>query len=406
MGKARVIIIGTDPGAERYVSFALRHPRMLGIAGIASADTKRRDYIAAKCSIPSHCRFSSWEEILERPCFADAAVIAAGSGAGDPAVAALECGYRLRIEHPEALDEAHCRSILHLSGKKGIHISAFNPLFADQAVSRALDIIGGGELGDVSTASYEEHISLRTLSFIVREGVNAADCRVAEACRGFSLLSRFIGSEPASVSSFEGESASDTANAPYSRAERCGICPSRDRCRFDSERLHIRRRLSQFDGDITYSSHESDSRRSELRRKIKRGALGRCIFDAEQRIHDCLSHVAFRDSRTARFQRITGLDHDGRLVRISAAEGSVEIIPGAAIIIRRRHEAEKIIQSVPSFALQRKLTDDDTGRFADSIAGTVPLCTPEEALRGRLLSLAAERSRRERGPALLPIQGD
>ena len=284
-------------------------------------------------------------------------------------------------------------------------MSAFNPLLADQAVSRAASLIGGGELGDVSTASYEEYISLGTLSYIVRAGGREAAGRAAATCRGFGLLSLFIGAVPSSVSSFEGESAADTANAPDLRAERCSICPSRERCRFDSEKLHRRQRRTPF-GETGNEQHVRKSRLGELRRNVKHGPLGRCIFDADAQLRDLLVRVSFSDSRTAQLRRLTGLDHDGRLVRIEGTRGSAEIIPGAALVIRPANSSEKIIHSDPSFALQRTLADEDTGRFADSLAGTVPLCTPEEALRGRLLALAAERSQRERRAALLPAQGE
>lgn len=405
LGKARVIIIGTDPGAERYASFALRNPHRLSIAGIASSDTKRRDFIAAKCSIPSHCRFSSWEEILERPCFADGAIVASDAGAGAAALASLECGYRLRIERPEALSGEDCTAILGQSSKNEIHVSAFNPLLVDQSVSRAAALIRGGELGTVTTVSYEDYVSLRTLSYIVREGGREADRRTAESCRGFSLMSSFMGSNPASVSSFEGESAADRLNAPNRRAERCSICPSRERCRFNAERLHVRQRISPFRA-VKKETAPPEYLPAGILRNVKRGPLGRCIFDSDVKLRDVLTRISFSDSRSAQLRRLTGLDHDGCLVRIECSGGSAEIFPGAALIVRKKHSAEKIFHSDPSFALQRTLTDEDTGRFADSLAGTIPLCTPEEALRGRLIALAAERSQREKNTALLQIRSE
>lgn len=201
MEKARVIIIGTGRSADSYVSFAIRHPELLCISGIASADRERRDFLAGKCSVPRHCRFDSWTDILERPCFADGAVIADPGETGDASLASLERGYHLRLEHPEAVGEKHCLEIVGSSGRKGLCISSSNPFLLVPSIREVLLRLSRGEFGDARSALHETHISPRTLSLLARSSQGAGD-PAAPLCHEYDLLCRVMRGRPSSISLF------------------------------------------------------------------------------------------------------------------------------------------------------------------------------------------------------------
>ena len=109
MKKIKIILIGAGDRGTTYAELGAQNCPEFELVGVADPDPERRDYIRRMFALPADSCFACWEEILDRPKFADAAIIATQDRLHfAPAMRAIELGYQLLLEKPVAPTPAEC----------------------------------------------------------------------------------------------------------------------------------------------------------------------------------------------------------------------------------------------------------------------------------------------------------
>ena len=101
MKRVRVILIGAGNRGTVYTDIMKHMPEQYQVVGVADALEEHRMYIREKHGFSVNSCFSSWQDILDVPKFADVAIISTQDSLHyDPAMKALEVGYDLLLEKP------------------------------------------------------------------------------------------------------------------------------------------------------------------------------------------------------------------------------------------------------------------------------------------------------------------
>ncbi|RLD11141.1 MAG: hypothetical protein DRI44_04325 [Chlamydiae bacterium] len=113
MRKIKIIVVGAGDRGNTYASRVLKHSEKAEIAGVAEPREKWRERLARNHNIPSPNIAEDWRELVSKPKFADAVIIATqDSQHKEPAIAFAKQGYHILLEKPMAPDEESCRQIV------------------------------------------------------------------------------------------------------------------------------------------------------------------------------------------------------------------------------------------------------------------------------------------------------
>ena len=103
MKKVKLLLVGAGGRGRGYVSYALAHPELVEIAGVAEPREHYRNEVAEKYKIPSKNVYTDWKDLAKREKFADAIIIATQDAMhAKPAIAFLKKGYHMLLEKPMA----------------------------------------------------------------------------------------------------------------------------------------------------------------------------------------------------------------------------------------------------------------------------------------------------------------
>ena len=103
MKQFSVILIGAGARGNTYTKQMSSMPEKFKIVGVAEPIDARRDHIKELYDIKEENCFTDWKDILERPKFADIAIIATMDEMHyEPAMKAIELGYDILLEKPAA----------------------------------------------------------------------------------------------------------------------------------------------------------------------------------------------------------------------------------------------------------------------------------------------------------------
>ena len=94
MKKYTVAIIGAGSRGLRYAEHMKQYPEKFQVIAVAEPAQHRRDYMKKLWDIPEENCYASWEELLNRPKFADVVIVATMDNMHfEPAMKAIELGY-------------------------------------------------------------------------------------------------------------------------------------------------------------------------------------------------------------------------------------------------------------------------------------------------------------------------
>lgn len=103
MKQLSVILIGAGGRGSAYLHYMSEQPEKFKIVGVAEPVDSRRNYIKKRHGCAEELCYTTWEEILNVPKFADIAIISTMDRMHyEPAMKALELDYDLLLEKPIA----------------------------------------------------------------------------------------------------------------------------------------------------------------------------------------------------------------------------------------------------------------------------------------------------------------
>ncbi|MFX1477135.1 MAG: Gfo/Idh/MocA family protein [Promethearchaeota archaeon] len=233
-------------GMTTYGEYSLIHPDKLKIIAIAEPIKFRRENFAKLHGIPADNCYESWEQLLEKPKFADICIISTQDQMHiEPTLMALEKNYDILLEKPMAHTLEGCAKIVKKAEETGrilgiAHVLRYTGFF--YTIHR---VIQTGELGEIINISHRENVSWYHMahSFVRGNWGNTKQSSpmiLAKCCHDLDLLFWLVGSYPKSISSFGSLKHFRKENSPVNAPEFCiEGCPIEDTCLYYAPRIYV-----------------------------------------------------------------------------------------------------------------------------------------------------------------------
>jgi predicted dehydrogenase len=322
------ITLGAGSRGNVYGNYAAAFPNELNIIGVAEPIEIRNDRYTAKHKIPEQNRYQTWEDVFERPKFADAIIITTPDNLHyGPCMKALEMGYDVLLEKPIAPTEKECRDILALAKKTGrivavCHVLRYAPYFI-----KLKAMIDSGVIGDLISIQHMEpiqHIHM-SHSYVRGNWHNSKETTpiiLAKSCHDLDILRWMIGKECKSISAFGNLKWFTAANAPKGSTNRCA-----DGCAVESSCPYSALKIYHRDRDYTYvfDFPEDKATHSDfILEQLRTTNYGRCVYkmDNDQPDH-YVTAMEFEDGITASFSMEAFTSYHGRRTRIMGSLGDI-----------------------------------------------------------------------------------
>ena len=436
------VLIGAGArGKDAYGTWIAAHRDRARLVALAEPSEARREACAAEHRIEPGSRFSSWEELLDRPRLADACIVATQDRDHTaPALAAMAKGYQVLLEKPMAPTEEECRLMAEAAREAGVelrvcHVLRYTPFFS--AIKRCLD---SGAIGEVAAIQLSENVGYWHFahSFVRGSWRRARDSNpliLAKSCHDMDILSWLAGSPARSVQSSGSLSFYRPEKAPPGAPERClAGCPRSGDCPWEATRLYlhgtpmlqsyrdspvaalrllarvataplIRGRLDWREWPASVIS-EDPSPKARLE-ALRTGPYGRCVFRCDNDVVDRQSvGLSFENGVEASFCLHGFSFEEARRIRVDGSKGSLEGrfgLSGSLLVLHEHRSGRR----------RTLLRRADLGGHGGGDAGLMeaffasieakkagrspaePLTSAEASLASHRICFAAERSRLE-----------
>ena len=320
------VIVGHGSRGSLYGSFALAMPDEWRIVGVAEPIAYRREKCAADHEIPAANIFTTWEHVLERPRFADVAVITTQDRMHfAPAMAALEQGYDLLLEKPIAPSWEECRAIYRKAREKGAivaicHVLRYAPYFVEMR-----EIVASGTIGEVVSVQHMEpvqhlHMSHSYVRGPWRRKDESTPIILAKSCHDLDLLCWWTGLRCERVSAFGSLTKFRAANAPASAPPYClDGCPAEATCPYHAGNVYVHRK--QWG---TYHIVTPDRSDAGILAELRRGQFGRCVYRCDNDVPDhMVTNLELAGGVTAAFSLEACTSYGGRRTRVMGTLGDI-----------------------------------------------------------------------------------
>ena len=401
MSALEMVMIGAGGrGYLAYGPYALAHPDEVRFTAVVEPDDSRRQRFAAAHNIPLERQLRSWQDLVERPQLAAAALNATMDRMHYPStLALLGAGYDVLLEKPMATSAAECVELVNTATQRGrvlqiCHVLRYAPFFRT-----VYDVVTSGRLGDIVSFQWSENLVYWHFAHsFVRGKWNNSDTSgpmiLTKCCHDLDLLIWMLG-RPRSVLS--------SGSLTHFRRERVGPeiperctdgCPIEAECAYFAPRLYIENNPGKWARDPVSLDHSPEA----LRRGLESGPYGRCVYRADNNVVDHqVVQLAFDNGLSATLT-MQGASHvEGRTLRIDGMR---------ATLLGNESRNELVLQdhfSLSSETLHPEGVEGghgggDAGVLHDFVRGLqsgerTVLTSAADSLASHLLAFAAEEAR-------------
>ena len=221
------ITLGAGNRGNVYGNYGIEFSKELDIIGVAEPISIRKERYAKKHNILEENRFDTWEDVFNRPKFADAVIITTPDNLHyGPCMKALELGYDVLLEKPIAPTEKECLDILNLANKTGrivavCHVLRYAPYFI-----KLREMIQSGAIGKLISIQHLEpieHIHM-SHSYVRGNWHNSKETTpiiLAKSCHDLDILRWLIDKPCKSIAAFGSLKWFKKENAPEGSTNRC-----------------------------------------------------------------------------------------------------------------------------------------------------------------------------------------
>lgn len=328
MKQLKVIVLGAGQRGQIYTNVMAKMPEQFQVVGVAEPVRMNRDYIREKHDIaPENC-FESWEQILDKPKFADVAII----GTQDkmhyaPAMKALELGYDLLLEKPVAPTAKECMEIWQQAEKYGRKIMVCHVLRYTSFYSKVKELLDADVIGKVVTMTHTEGVGNlhQSHSFVRGHWGNeekSAPMLLAKSCHDLDLMQWLMGRNCRKIQSFGSLEYFCRENAPADAPEYCiEGCPHADTCYYNAVKLYYDdKKNGWFRGAATGMVHPTDE---DVLQVLKTTQYGKCVFKCDNDVVDHqVVNMEFEDGCTVSFT-MSAFNRGGRKSNLMGTKGEM-----------------------------------------------------------------------------------
>lgn len=328
MQKNKVIVLGGGQRGQIYTNVMAKMPEKFEVVGVAEPVRANREYIADKHDIAPENRFDDWKEILDKPKFADIAIIATQDKMHyAPAMRALELGYDLLLEKPVAPTARECMDIWRQAEKYGRRVMVCHVLRYTSFYSTVKKLLDDGVIGEVVTMTHTEGVGNlhQSHSFVRGHWGNeeeSACMLLAKSCHDLDLMQWLMDGECKSIQSFGSLRYFRAENAPAGAPERCmDGCPHADSCYYNAVKLYYDdKKNGWFRGAATGLVSPADE---DVLQALKTTQYGKCVFRCDNDVVDHqVVNMELEDGRTVAFT-MSAFNRGGRKSNLMGTKGEM-----------------------------------------------------------------------------------
>jgi len=358
---------------------------------------------------------ATWEELLARPKFADAVIIATPDHLHyTPCMKALELGYDILLEKPIAQTEKQCRDLVAYARKTGkivglTHVLRYSPYFL-----MLKELVDSKKIGDLVSIQHFEpvdhvHMSHSYVRGSWRDSKASTPLVLAKSSHDLDILHWIIGKLCKKVVAFGDLSHFNASNAPKGAPERCTDgCPMEATCPFSALKIYYRDRTWLYVFDLPEKPEEQGP---VILENLKSGNYGKCVYHCNNNQPDHYTMLMeFEGGVTVNFSIEAFTSYSGRRTRIMGTRG--DIVGDMEQFVHTDFVTGKSV-TYDSHAIDSLNYEGvghgggDTGMIRDWIEAVRKqdaslMSTPlNDSLESHLIAFAAERSREQDGVVYL-----
>ena len=323
------ITFGAGARGNVYGDYAIEYPEQLDIVGVAEPNPLRRERYARKHDIDAANCFIQWEEVLRRPKFADAIIIATPDQLHyEPCMRALQLGYDILLEKPISPSEQECRNILELTRKTGrivavCHVLRYAPYFV-----KLREIMQSGAIGEIISLQHLEPIEHTHMAHSYvrgnwRKSGETTPIVLAKSCHDFDILKWMLGKPSKTIQAFGNLTWFKKEHAPKGSKPRCiDGCAVEATCPYSALKIYHRKRQRTYVFDLPEQKRKQGEAILEY---LKTSDYGRCVYrmDNDQCDH-YTTNILFDGDITATFNMEAFTPWGGRRTRVMGSTGFIE----------------------------------------------------------------------------------
>ena len=413
MKQYKVIIIGAGGRGINYAQKMQLMPEKYTVVGVADILEERRNDIKKMWNLSEENCFESWEDILNRPKFADIAVIATMDHLHyEPAMKAIELGYNLLLEKPVAQTAKECMDIALAAKKHNVQVLVCHVLRYTPFYSKIKKLLLDGIIGNIMSLIAVEGVGHIHYSHSYARGdwhkeAEASPMLLAKCCHDLDIIQWLIGKPCKKVSSFGELTHFKPENAPEGAPKRCidEGCPAADTCPYHYKKIYL-------EEDSAYWWRNTVARGfakgymatdEEVLTGLKNTNFGSCIYHAGNDVVDHqVVNMEFEGGTTASLN-MNAFNEGGRYIRIFGTKGELYAnASDAEITIFSFDTLEKI--HIPVTQIGESIMDGHGGgdqgiiiEMYDYFSGSYTgYCAAdiETSVQNHMIGFAAEKARR------------
>ncbi len=412
MKRVRLYIIGAGNRGTTFAHYALEHPTLARITGVAEPRTHYRQHLAHQHAIPETHVASAWTDLLQVPREADAVVIATPDRfhAGI-AVAFAEAGYAILLEKPMATTLADCARIVASIQKHRVIFGVCHVYRYVAYTQRVKAIINAGTLGRIVNIQHYEPVGYwhQAHSFVRgnwHSEKESAFMLMTKSCHDIDWLQYLMGVPCEAVSSFGSLLHFRPEARPEGATDRCLDCAVESRCPYSAKKIYLDAVAQGADG-WPYDVLTPDVTVSGITKALREGPYGRCVYVCDNDVVDHqVVNLRYAGGATASFTMTAFNRAGGRKSRIHGTLGDLYVdVKRDDTLIRHfdfltdETHIEHVTDHVDTVLAGHHCGDYRTmERFIQAVATqnqNLLLTGPEETLASHRTVFAAEQARVE-----------
>jgi predicted dehydrogenase len=329
----KVIVIGAGSRGDAYASKMKLMPDKFEVVGVADPVKERRENIRKMYNLSSDVCYSDWSAILNRPKFADIAIIATMDDMHyHTALKAIELGYDLLLEKPVAQRVEECIDIAQAAKEKGVKVLVCHVLRYTSFFKTIKELVMNGAVGDVLSVIQVEAVGhIHQSHSYVRGNWHREDettpMLLAKCCHDLDIIQWMIDEPCKKVSSFGELTHFIPKNAPKGAPKICvdGNCPAEENCPYNCKKVYfgddalywMRRHVSKG------FSKEFVPTDEEVMEGLRNTNFGACVYYAGNNVVDHqVVNMQFEGGATATLI-MNAFNKGGRYIRIFGTKGEL-----------------------------------------------------------------------------------
>lgn len=328
MKKITMLVIGAGGRGTTYAKFALEHPDMFQVVGVAEPIKERREKMQKEHNIPDEMCFDDWKPILDLPKCADMVVISTMDELHyEPCLKAIEKKYAILLEKPMAQSPQECFEIAKSAEENNVKIVVCHVLRFTEFFKKIKEIILSGKLGKIATVQHSEGVgNLHQSHSYVRgnwkNSIESAPMILTKSCHDTDIIQWLVGEKCKKIQSFGSLLYFNRENKPEGSPERCiDGCPYGETCYYNSVKLYLEDEKNDwFRGAATMLPNPTNA---DVEKALRETEYGKCVYNCSNDVVDHqVVNMLFEGGISSTFT-MSAYNMGGRDIRIMGTKGEL-----------------------------------------------------------------------------------